>query len=104
MPLFGRDATMKDDRLAGRRALVTGGGRRGGIGRAKALRLAAAGADVFVADFDSPADPRVCIHPLGRAEDLISATSAWSTHLGALWPLASPRSEGGTPSSTMGGL
>ena len=43
---------MENERLAGRRALVTGAGRRGGIGRAIALAFARAGADVFVADFD----------------------------------------------------
>ena len=65
---------MNDDRLAGRRALVTGGGRRGGIGRASALALAAAGADVFVADFDRPAETAAvvdAIRTLGRRADSI---------------------------------
>src|SRR3954454_18317299 len=65
---------MKDDRLAGRRALVTGGGRRGGIGRASALALAGAGADVFVADFDRPAETAEiidAIRALGRRAESI---------------------------------
>jgi len=47
---------MNNDRLAGRTALVTGAGRRGGIGRATALALAREGADVFIADFDREAE------------------------------------------------
>jgi 3-oxoacyl-[acyl-carrier protein] reductase len=65
---------MKDNRLAERRVLVTGGGRRGGIGRASALALAAAGADVFVADFDRSAETAEvvdAIRALGRRADSI---------------------------------
>jgi 3-oxoacyl-[acyl-carrier protein] reductase len=60
---------MENERLAGRRALVTGAGRRGGIGRAIALAFARAGADVFVADFDreeETAEVVAGIRTLGR--------------------------------------
>ena len=60
---------MSDRRLAGRHALVTGAGRRGSIGRAIALAIAAAGADVFVADFareEETAEVVSAIRALGR--------------------------------------
>jgi glucose 1-dehydrogenase len=60
---------MENDRLAGRRALVTGAGRRGGIGRAIVLAFARAGADVFAADFDreeETAEVVAAVRTLGR--------------------------------------
>jgi 3-hydroxybutyrate dehydrogenase len=53
------------DFLAGRRALVTGGG--SGIGRATALRLAEAGADVLVVDRDADAAAAVAEKAGGTA-------------------------------------
>jgi len=61
---MGREATVMQTRLAGRRALVVGGSR--GIGRAIALRFAAEGADVAVAALDDAY--------LERAEAAIRAT------------------------------
>ncbi len=63
--------------LAGKRALVTGAGR--GIGRAYALALAEAGADVAVLDRSGAADTATEIAELGRASlalevDLLDAS------------------------------
>ncbi|MFF5214284.1 3-hydroxybutyrate dehydrogenase [Micromonospora sp. NPDC000442] len=60
--------------LAGRTALVTGGG--GGIGRACALRLAAAGATVVVVDRNVEAAKLVAAEAGGRAEGVDLADPA----------------------------
>ncbi|MET8530348.1 3-hydroxybutyrate dehydrogenase [Micromonospora sp. NPDC005172] len=60
--------------LAGRTALVTGGG--GGIGRACALRLAAAGAKVLVVDRNLEAAKAVAAEAGGRAEGVDLADTA----------------------------
>ncbi|MEO3777000.1 3-hydroxybutyrate dehydrogenase [Micromonospora sp. B11E3] len=60
--------------LAGRTALVTGGG--SGIGRACALRLAAAGASVLVVDRNVEAAKEVAAEAGGRAEGVDLADAA----------------------------
>jgi len=60
---------MTEQRLRGRRALVTGSGRRGGIGREIALTLARAGADVAINDFnrdEESAEVEAQISAMGR--------------------------------------
>ena len=60
------------DTLRGRVALITGAGRRGGIGEAVARKLASAGATVVIADLCAP-PPTDVPHPgIGQWEELQS--------------------------------
>jgi len=93
--------------LEGRVALVTGGSR--GIGRATALTLARAGADVAITYLNSPAEAQEvgeAILDLGRrtvvlkadlseAEDVTNAVEVIGEHLGALDILVSNAAGGG---------
>lgn len=56
-------------RLAGKTAVVTGSGKRSGIGYAAARKLAAAGADVVIADLGVGADPELAVRT-GEAEEM----------------------------------
>ncbi|MBL8327877.1 MAG: SDR family oxidoreductase [Rubrivivax sp.] len=56
--------------LQGRVAIVTGAGRRGGLGCAMAQRLAAEGARVVVADLGAPAGPRLPASAIGASEEM----------------------------------
>jgi 2-hydroxycyclohexanecarboxyl-CoA dehydrogenase len=73
-------------RLEGRRALVTGGG--SGIGAAIAARLAAEGAEVWVADVDAEGAARVAGEVAGHAVELdVTDHGACAAAIGAVGPL-----------------
>jgi meso-butanediol dehydrogenase/(S,S)-butanediol dehydrogenase/diacetyl reductase len=56
-------------RLAGKTAVITGAGRRGGLGAGIAARLAAEGANIILADIAAPIDPATSSgEPMYRSE------------------------------------
>ena len=77
---------MTDDlELHGRRAIVTGGA--SGIGRATAIRLAAAGADVVVTDIDEPGGVAVAEQVGGTFSTLdVADPRAWERVVAASGP------------------
>jgi NAD(P)-dependent dehydrogenase (short-subunit alcohol dehydrogenase family) len=56
--------------LAGKVAIVTGAGRRGGLGAAMALRLAAEGVKVVVADLGAAAGPNLPANAIGASDEM----------------------------------
>jgi meso-butanediol dehydrogenase/(S,S)-butanediol dehydrogenase/diacetyl reductase len=56
--------------LRGKVAIVTGAGRRGGLGAAMAERLAEEGVKLVVADLGAPAGPRLPASAIGASEEM----------------------------------
>ncbi len=68
--------------LQGKTAIITGSGRRKGIGEAIALRLAAEGCNVVISDLGTPKGPEFSIEHIG-ATDEMEAIAADARALGA---------------------
>ena len=68
---------MSDKTLQGKTVFITGGSR--GIGKAIALKLAAAGANIVIAAKSVEEDPRLggTIYSAAAEVELVGATSAW---------------------------
>jgi 2-deoxy-D-gluconate 3-dehydrogenase len=69
-------------RLDGKTAIVTGAGR--GLGRAMAIGLAEAGANLFIVDRDSLAETREQINSLGRTCEVMNADLSTSDPVAAI--------------------
>ncbi|MEO1038476.1 MAG: SDR family NAD(P)-dependent oxidoreductase [Pseudomonadota bacterium] len=57
-------------RFSGKTAVITGSGRRAGLGEAIAMRLAAEGAAVVISDIGQPADPATPSEHIGATEEM----------------------------------
>jgi NAD(P)-dependent dehydrogenase (short-subunit alcohol dehydrogenase family) len=62
--------------LRGKVAIVTGAGRRGGLGAAMAERLASEGAKVVVADIGAPAGPNLPASAIGASDEMNAVAAA----------------------------
>lgn len=57
-------------RFSGQTAVITGSGRRKGLGEAIALRLAAEGANIVISDIGKPADPATPQEHIGATDEM----------------------------------
>lgn len=57
-------------RFSGKTAVITGSGRRKGLGEAIALRLAAEGANIVISDIGKPADPATPPEHIGATDEM----------------------------------
>ena len=62
-------------RLKGKTAVITGSGRRGGLGEAIALRLAKDGANIVISDIGAPRDAATGAEHIGSTGEMESITS-----------------------------
>jgi len=68
--------------LAGKTAVITGAGRHGGLGEAIALRLAADGANIVLADIGRSADSSTPDAMIGGLDELNAVAEGVRTHAG----------------------
>ena len=59
-------------RFAGKTAVITGSGRRGGLGEAIALRLAKDGANIVISDIGAPRDAATGVEHIGSTDEMES--------------------------------
>lgn len=57
-------------RFTGKTAVITGSGRRKGLGEAIALRLAAEGANIVISDIGKPSDPATPAEHIGATDEM----------------------------------
>ncbi|WP_371398147.1 SDR family NAD(P)-dependent oxidoreductase [Fretibacter rubidus] len=62
-------------RLIGKTAVITGSGRRGGLGEAIALRLAKDGANIVISDIGAPRDAATGAEHIGSTDEMESIAS-----------------------------